>query len=115
MSDEKLAAFRAGDRQKKRVGAAAKPSAQEEAHATMGFARIEHILDEVGADAAAARLRGLVDALTAREEGAKSARERGACRRARGAMERTMDLLDHLFATKQAMADGAGAPAGATR
>ena len=109
MSEQKLESFKIGDKHKPRVasGASAKdkdkePEAPAET-ATLGFARIEGILDTEPPGAVAEKLHFMITQLTERETEAKSAKDKATFKRARIAVERTRELLDYLFQTKAAM------------
>lgn len=109
MSEKKLETFKIGDKHKPRVtsGAATKDKdkaaeAPPEA-ATLGFARIEGILDNEPAGAVADKLRYMTLQLTQREAESKVAKDKASFKKARIAVDRTRELLEYLFQTKAAL------------
>ena len=107
MTDEKLESFKASDLQRPGVkrGAAARATSERQA-ASAGFPNIEAILEAEELD-----LSGLDARLEALRELAQkgSAKEKGAARKAIAAYERTRDLLEFLWQTKQTIAEQTGA------
>lgn len=124
MSDSKLESFKVGERHKPRVKqggkgkAAGKDEAAPAAEPTLGFARIEAVLDQEDPRQVQKSLAGLVEALDGVSSKAKSAKERAEAKRAKVAVERTTELLTYLFQTKEQMlqaivaAEGQGAGKG---
>ena len=109
MADDKLASFKIGEKQKPKVknspggssgGRAAKKT---QANQTLGFARIEEILDHEAPGAVGARLAEILDDLDAGLAASTTPKDKSAYRKSRGALERTVDLLDYLFRTKEAL------------
>ena len=112
MSEQKLESFKIGDKHKPRVASGATKEAKEAKEksaeepvetATLGFARIEGILDNEPAGAVAENLHRMLTVLTEREQEAKTAKDKAVFKRARAAVERTQELLAYLFQTKAAM------------
>ncbi len=107
MSDKKLESFKIGDTQKAGVSAPKKGAAaeqQEEGEAfSLGFARIEKILEEEDAVVVSDNLNNLLRVLEEFERGASTNRDKAAAKKAIIAVERTADLLDYLFQTKISM------------
>lgn len=110
MSDSKLESFKVGERHKPRVkqGGKAKGAGKDEAAAsaaepTLGFARIEAVLDQQDPRQVQKSLAGLVEALDDVSAKAKGAKERAEAKRAKVAVERTTELLTYLFQTKEQM------------
>lgn len=73
---------------------------------TLGFARIEAILDEDHPSEVSRQLTLRLDALSEYEGEAKNTKDRAAARKARIGIERTADLLGYLFHTKATLQPG---------
>jgi hypothetical protein len=105
--DKKLESFKIGDTQQagvRKAGVAPGPTREEQSEAaSLGFRRIETILEENDAAAVTESLGNLLQNLEAFEKRAKNNREKAAVKKATIAVERTADLLDYLFQTKSAM------------
>ncbi len=107
---QKLQTFRAGDLQAAKQQASSgrkkssknKPDAQAVA-GSMGFERIERLLDEEVPGDVGQKLANLLDGLSEAERGAGSAKQKGSAKKARVAVERTIDLLDYLYQVKQGL------------
>lgn len=108
MADKKLEPFKIGDKQRPQVKTAAAGHTKAadappiEAQ-TFGFTRIEGILDKEPPSEVRKKLdhhRGAVQAL---EADAKTPKDRAAVKKALLAIDRTAELLDYLFRTKQAL------------
>ena len=109
MTNKKLETFKVGDKHAPRV----KPSAataqsgaamgQEQPKETLGFTRIEEVLDAAEPGEVQRSLVGLTDALDAYMSDNRGQKERAQAKRAKMAVERTIDLLAYLFETKDAM------------
>lgn len=108
MVNDKLESFKVGDKHRPRVtgkkGADApqQKAAQPEAQ-TLGFARIEAILDHEDPKQVHKSLTALIDALDKVASGADAQKERAQAKRAKLAIERTLELLTFLFETKNDM------------
>ncbi|OGQ92187.1 MAG: hypothetical protein A2289_02555 [Deltaproteobacteria bacterium RIFOXYA12_FULL_58_15] len=109
MSKKKLESFKIGDTRKPgisqpKAGQETSRQAASEA-ASLGFRRIETILenDEVGT--VSASLNQLLQSLESLERKAGTNKDKVAAKRAIVAVERTADLLDYLFQTKAQMAE----------
>jgi hypothetical protein len=110
MADEKLQNFKVSDRHKPRVDKGGKKIADKEMAHTMGFARIEELLDKEPPGVVGQNLARLLDSLAAYEAEGTTPKHRAAAKKARAAVEKTIDLLDYLFRTKEALqAQGAAA------
>lgn len=109
MSDNELQTFKAGAkqptglRQHGKSGAAGGKAAPPSEPPTLGFARIEAILDHEQPSAVQQRLGGLADALDAVAASAAPAKDKANAKKAKVAVARTVDLLAYLFATKEQM------------
>jgi hypothetical protein len=112
MSDKKLESFKIGDKQKPRVKAATSAATKAVEPVpetqTLGFARIEGILDKETPQEVGKSLARLLDQLTELDSHSKTPKAKSAAKKARAAVERTIDLLDYLFRTKAAMEAGDG-------
>jgi hypothetical protein len=105
--DKKLESFKIGDTQQPGVKKPAKGDdaarqAESEA-ASLGFRRIETILEDDDAMAVSENLSKLLQNLEAFEKQAKSNKDKAAAKKAIIAVERAADLLDYLFQTKSAI------------
>jgi hypothetical protein len=112
MSDKKLESFKIGDKQKPRVKATSSAATKAEPAPetqTLGFARIEGILDKETPQEVGKSLARLLDQLAELDSRSKTPKEKSSAKKARAAVERTIDLLDYLFRTKAAMEGGEGA------
>lgn len=111
MSKKKLESFKVAERHAPRVkpshategkGAGDAPAAEAESP-TVGFARIEAILDQEQPGEVQRSLVQLIDSLDKLMADARSPKERTPAKRAKMAVERTIDLMAYLFETKDAM------------
>lgn len=106
MADEKPKSFRIADVKRPVVRAAVKP-AQKEAAApepspSAGFPAIESRLENSSIDAVADELRGSYEKLEAIANG-NDRKLKPQAKKAMAAYERTADLFEYLFATKDAI------------
>lgn len=108
MTKKQLETFKVGDKHAPRV----KPSAAhakgaqpatEEPKETLGFARIEEVLDAAKPGDVQRSLVQLTDTLDTYMSDNRGQKERAQAKRAKMAVERTIDLLAYLFETKEAM------------
>ncbi|MBI3178886.1 MAG: hypothetical protein HYZ27_04455 [Deltaproteobacteria bacterium] len=108
MTDKKLESFKISESRKpsvsapKRAQAAANQRAEAEKY-SLGFGRIEGILETDDAATVSDNLNKLLQTLEDMERQARSAKDKAAAKKAIVAVERTADLLDYLFQTKAAM------------
>lgn len=107
MTNEKLESFKISDTQRagvSRPGRTRRPERQteDEAH-SIGFRRIETILEEDNASAVSEDLNTLLQKLEEYQSQSTTNKERVAAKKAIVAVERTADLLDYLFETKTAL------------
>lgn len=109
MTDKKLESFKIGDTQKPGV-AKAKKGSEKQPDApqtqTVGFARIEKILENDDTAAMGENLSKLIHSLEEFEGKATTNKDKAAAKKAIVAVERTADLLDYLFQTKAQMQSG---------
>lgn len=115
MSDKKLESFKAGARHRPHVkqgGKTAKaPQEAAEAAPTLGFARIEAVLDHEDPRQVQKSLAELGRALDESGAKARGPKDRAEAKRARVAVERTTELLTYLFETKEQMLQSLAASA----
>ena len=109
MTDKKLESFKIGDTQKPGV-AKAKKGSEKQGDApqsqSVGFARIEKILETDDAATMGENLSKLIHSLDEFEKKASTNKDKAAAKKAVVAVERTADLLDYLFQTKTQMQSG---------
>jgi hypothetical protein len=107
MADDKnLKSFKISETQKPKVKAPAKPKVEETSEVedtSLGFARIEALLDKDTPDDVRRNLGALLTSLNEHEAEAKSQKAKAGVKRAKVAVERTQELLDYLFQTKESM------------
>jgi hypothetical protein len=108
MSEKKtLKSFKIAETQKPKVKSAAKPKKAEveetPENGTLGFARIEALLDKESPAEVQRHLTVLFDSLTSLEADAKTQKAKAGIKRAKLAVERTTALLEYLFRTKADM------------
>lgn len=99
--DENLPSFKIADTRKpmvQRRGTQAK--ATEEEQRSLGFARIERILENEDHQSINAKLTDMLDGLASFEQGATATRDKAAVKKAVVAIERCADLMEYLFQTK---------------
>jgi len=108
MTNKKLESFKIGDTQRPTVGkqAAAAGAVRQGEDQSLGFARIERILENDDATAVGESLNSLLRALEEFETQAKTNKDKAAAKKAMIAVERGADLLDYLFQTKLSMQTG---------
>lgn len=109
MADKKLESFKIGDKQKAGVAksasakAAEKKAAQPTESPTLGFRRIEKILETEAPDAIYERLLAVMAHLNELETHAKKPKEKSTIKKAKVGIERTLELMGFLFATRDQM------------
>src|SRR5690242_10502254 len=82
----------------RRGQAATKPP--EEEQRSLGFARIERILENETHGSINSKLTDILDGLTSFEESKSAQRDKVAAKKAMIAIERAADLMEYLFQTK---------------
>lgn len=110
MADDKVAPFKVGDAYRAPVTPPAKKSQDatrvdpkvSEEH-SLGFSRIEGILETEDLTSIQQRLGSLYDALHAFQDATKANKDKAAAAKAIVAIERTNELMVYLFQTKQAL------------
>ena len=112
----KLESFKISSTQRPGVGggdrpvtnASKKAQEQQSEEASLGFARLEGMLeDEEESTNVSASLADLHDRLETFQEEAASNKDKASAKRALIAVERTSDLVDYLFATKEDLIENA--------
>jgi hypothetical protein len=107
MEEKKLEVFRIGDTRKATVLAPKKPpppSREERSQAaSLGFRRIEKILEDEDPEILGQSLSKLLKDLEAFQKRAKGTKDKSAVKKAIAAVERTADLMDYLFQTRAAL------------
>ena len=109
MTEKKLESFKIGDTQKAGVAKPKKGSEKQEdtpQSQSVGFARIEKILENDDAATMSENLSKLINSLDEFEKKATTNKDKAAAKKAIVAVERTADLLDYLFQTKTQMQSG---------
>ena len=106
MTDDKLKSFKIGDSHRPGMSAPTKRTGdapQEEAGISLGFTRIETLLEKEDPVLVGEGLNKLMKELEQLEAGGGSNKERAAAKAGMAAVERAVDLIDYLFQTKAAM------------
>ena len=107
MAGKKLESFKISETRKpggaKPKKAKEKKEAGPEGTQSVGFARIEKILENDAAATVTENLSKLLQSLEEFDRGAKTNKDKAAAKKAVIAVERTADLLDYLFQTKASM------------
>jgi hypothetical protein len=110
MTEKKLESFKIGDTQKPGV---AKPKKVSDKHQdnsatsqSVGFARIEKILENDDVATISENLTKLINSLDEFEKKSTTNKDKAAAKKAIVAVERAADLLDYLFQTKSSMQSG---------
>ena len=108
MADKKMESFKIGESRKPSVSSPKRAQAQAAQRTdtekfSLGFGRIEQILEADDAATVSEELNKILEALEQFERQAKTPKDKAAVKKAIVAIERTADLLDHLFQTKAAM------------
>jgi len=110
VTKDKLDSFKIGDSHRPGLskpaerGGSGQPGSEESF--SMGFARIEGMLEKEDPVAVGESLNELLAALQQLSETGKNNKEKLAAKKAMIAVERTVDLIDYLFQTKAAMEAG---------
>ncbi len=109
---ENLQSFKIGDTRKATVQ---KRGAQKVEEATdsrsLGFARIERILDNETQDTINAKLTNMLDAIAEYGDGAAAVKEKALVKKAVTAVERTAELMQYLYKTKEELEEAMRTPA----
>lgn len=104
MSDKKMESFKIGDAQKPAVSVTQKDRdavKQAQAEATsLGFRRIESLLEEQDRDSVIETLGGLKQRLQELHDGSGTHKEKATAKRAATAVDKTMALMAYLYDVK---------------
>jgi hypothetical protein len=105
-SEDELKGFRIGDKRRPEVrgqqSAVGVKGTVPEASPSAGFPAIESRLEQKTVEEVAAELRGSYEKLEALAE-SKNKKEKAAAEKAMAAYERTADLFEYLYLTKEAL------------
>lgn len=103
--DAKLDGFKIGDSHRPGMSAPAKRAGQadESVSQSVGFGRIEELLEKEDPVEVGQSLNRLLKELEAFGESASTNRDKAAAKKATAAVERAVDLMDYLFQTKAEM------------
>jgi len=108
MADEKLESFKIGDSHRPGMSAPAskggKP-ADEAITSSLGFARIEELLEKEPPEQVGQSLNEIMSKLEELRDSADSNKVKAGATKALAAVERTVDLMDYLYQTKQQLED----------
>lgn len=113
MADKKLESFKIGDTHHKPTVSAPRrmpePSREQQSEAaSLGFLRIERVLENEQPGDVAAALSDILRRLEAHLEQATTQRAKAEAKKAIAAVERSADLMDYLFRTKESLQGGSG-------
>jgi len=104
MSDKELKSFKIGDNQSagisSPVSAKANAAADSPESQSVGFARIEKILEDETPETIGEKLNSLISELETYGNEASTNKDKLAAEKAVGAVEKVADLMDYLFQTK---------------
>ena len=110
MSEKKLETFKIGDTRRPTVrpstATRAKKAPEASEETSLGFQRIEKMLEDEEPEAVSARINDLLGRLEEFARGARTQREKAAVKKAIIAVERTADLLNYLYQVKDALRQG---------
>lgn len=106
MADDDLKSFKIGDMQGGPRAAPVNPKQAPEPtpeSQSVGFARIEKLLEAETPDAVSTQLTNILGNLEQFDSDATTPKDKSASKKAIAAVERAADLMDYLFQTKAAM------------
>ena len=106
MTDDKLKTFKIGDSHRPGMSAPTRKAGnlqEEEAAASLGFTRIETLLEKEDPVLVGEGLNRVMKQLEELQASGDSNKERAAAKAGMAAVERAVDLIDYLFQTKAAM------------
>jgi hypothetical protein len=105
MADKKLETFKIGDTQQRGVAAPSKKEKpkKEEASHSLGFNRIENLLEKEDPAIVGQGLSNLLKTLEELHDKSSTNKDKAAAKKAMMAVEKAVDLMDYLFQTKAAM------------
>lgn len=106
MADEELKSFKIGDMQSEPRSAPVNPkqaTAESPESQSVGFARIEKLLEAETPDTVSTQLTSILGNLEQFDADATTPKDKSSSKKAIAAVERAADLMDYLFQTKAAM------------
>lgn len=107
MGDDEIKSFKIGDSHRQGLSAPAQKADEtasaSEASQSLGFTRIETLLDNDDPESVGASLNSVLQALSELEQNAPSNRDKLQAQKAIVAVEKAVDLMDYLYQTKQSM------------
>lgn len=109
-TEGELSSFRISDMKRAEVRSFSKQSekkVEEEASSSVGFPAVESRLEGGSIESLAEELRPSYERLEALSSGKGDMKLKAAAKKAMGAYERTADLFEYLYETKNALASGA--------
>lgn len=108
---DNLQSFKIGDTRKPTVQRRGAQKEESNDSRSLGFARIEKILENENHGSINQKLTGMLDAIADYEQGAAAVKEKAAVKKAVMAVERTAELMTYLFETKAELEEQAQPPA----
>ena len=110
MVEKKLESFKISDTQRPTVGRAkAKTHEDPAVSQSLGFARIEKMLENENPESVQENLSNLLKSLEEFQGKATTPKDKAAGKKAIAAVERTTDLMEYLFQTKQSLQENQAA------
>lgn len=106
MADKKLESFKIGDTRKPMVGSAKKAPSTQPEPVSIGFKRIEGLLDGDPTEVRES-LAALQANLAEFEKKSSANKDKAAAKKAIVAVEKTRDLMEHLYKTKEGLIEKA--------
>ena len=107
MSDKELKSFKIGDNQQAGISSPVSSKTSGEADSpesqSVGFARIEKILEDETPETIGEKLSSLISELETFGNEASTNKDKLAAEKAVGAVEKVADLMDYLFQTKDSI------------
>lgn len=108
MADKKLESFKIGSTQQRGVASPGKKDKpkKEEGGYSLGFSRIESLLEKEDPAVVGQGLSSLLSTLETLHEKSSTNKDKAAAKKAISAVEKAVDLMDYLFQTKASMESG---------
>ena len=107
MSDKELKSFKIGDNQQAGISSPISSKTSNDAGSpesqSVGFARIEKILEDETPETIGKKLNTLISDLETYGNEASTNKDKLAAQKAIGAVEKVADLMDYLFQTKESL------------
>ena len=104
MTEKKLQSFKISATQKPRVVSTAKGKSDPPPAPSLGFSRLEKVLETEDAASVGQTLSGLLKQLEDVQAKAATPKDKAGAKKAIVAVERVVDLIDYLFQTKASLA-----------